>query len=236
MNKWKSTKYMVILVVMTSSLVYAKPTMVVKGSNAIIYSSDDPKAKIILDAVKEAYKAYNNITINFSLHIEMAEKPKSIERGRIIQQIDQFKVEMKEQHIYCDGKDLWYHLIEKEEVQINDYEGSEDVGIISPSDLLRQYESGNFDYSLIKEYKSDQIETVEIEFKPRDSFSDYSKLRVVIDKNNTLIKEVLAFGKDGSRFKMIIDNETYDQKYNDDFFRFDKSKFPNVIVEDLRLD
>lgn len=196
----------------------------------------DPDAKMILDQVKERYSEHENITLDFTLEVHLAERPKTSEKGRIVQQGEMFKIEMNDQDIYCDGADLWYYLKGKNEVQINDYEGGEDVGIISPSDLLEQYESGSFEYALFKEYEIKGKSIAEIEFLPNDSFSDYSKLRVVIDKEEFVIKEVYAFGKDGSRFNMSIDSEDYEMTYGNEFFKFDKSKFPDVLVEDLRLD
>tara|TARA_Y100000385_G_C13084284_1_gene635595 strand:- start:84 stop:782 length:699 start_codon:yes stop_codon:yes gene_type:complete len=198
--------------------------------------SNDPKAKLILDAVQNRYKEHANISIDFLLIIQFVERPKTEENGRIVQNGEQFKVEMKEQDIYCNGEDLWYHLKSKNEVQINDYEGDEDLGVVSPADLLKQYESGEFEYTLKKEFVSSGRKMAEVEFKPTDSFSDYSKLRVTINKGLNKIVEVLAFGKDGSRFRMVITKESYDQNYSEEFFEFDPIKFPNVFIEDLRLD
>ena len=202
----------------------------------IVESQDDLKAQVILDKVKDKYFAHNDITISFTLHIHLADRPKTQEKGQIVQQGEKFKVNMKDQDIYCNGDDLWYHLKDKNEVQINDYEGGEDLGVVSPADLLRQYESGEFEYALHKEYVAKEKRIAEIEFKPNDEFSDYSKIRVAIDTEASLIKEVWAFGKDGSRFNMKIDSEVYDQDYSDSYFEFDATRFPDVIVEDLRLD
>ena len=196
----------------------------------------DPGAKKILDAVKDNYFSYSDIFIEFSLIIQLAERPETEEKGSIIQQGTSFKVEMKDQDIYCDGNDLWYHIKAKNEVQINDYEGGEDVGVISPADLLRQYDSGEFEYALLKEYQESKSSISEIEFKPNDTFSDYSKLRVKIDNDAHLIKKVIAFGKDGSRFTMKITKELYDQMYPKSVFVFDEKKHPDALIEDLRLD
>lgn len=204
--------------------------------NSEIGSCYHDNAKKILDALKEKYTSYNDLTIHFTLEVELAERPKTSEKGSIIQQGELFKVMLKDQDIYCNGEDLWYYLKDKNEVQINDYEGGEDLGIVSPADLLRQYESGEYEYALHNSYSKDGRSFSEIEFKPNDSFSDYSKLRVSIDTNSWMIKDVLAFGKDGSRFRMILQKELYNQNYPIETFSFDLSNHPNVLVEDLRLD
>ena len=195
----------------------------------------DP-AKDVLDKLKSKYTTSESVTIDFSLIINLAERPETEEKGRLVQQGESFKVEMEQQDIYCDGNDLWYHLKEQKEVQINDYEGGEDVGVISPADLLNQYETGAFEYALVKDYKKNGQTYNEIEFKPNDEFSDYSKLRAVINVNDLKITEVLAFGKDGSRFKMTLDKEQFDLSYQIAFFQWNEKDFPGVVVEDLRLD
>jgi len=195
----------------------------------------DP-ATDLLDQLNDRYINAESVTIDFALTIKMAERPESIEKGRLIQQGDKFKIEMKDQDIYCNGDDLWYHLKPRNEVQINDYEGGEDVGVISPADLLNQYKTGAFEYALTKEYKRGETHYSEIEFKPNDEFSDYSKLRAVVNVDDLKIVEVLAFGKDGSRFKMTLEKEAFDRKYNAQYFTWDAGLFPGVTVEDLRLD
>jgi hypothetical protein len=203
-----------------------------------IHPFNDPKAKEILDGVADRYLSQSALEIEFSLSIRLAEKPEKKEKGRIVQSNNRFKVETAEQDIYCDGRSLWYHLKEDKEVQINDYDGDDsgELGLMSPKGLLRQYESGEFEYALVAETVENNTQIAQIEFKPTDDFSDYSKLRVTIDKGQKSIIRVRAFGKDGSSFAMIVDSEKFGVSYPEEYFVFNPEDFPGVVVEDLRLD
>jgi len=198
----------------------------------------DPKAKEILDAVAHRYLSQSDLEIEFSLSIQIAEKPEKKEKGRIIQSNNRFKVETGEQDIYCDGQSLWYHIKTDKEVQINDYDGDDsgELGLMSPKGLLKQYESGEYEYALVTERTENNVLIAQIEFKPIDDFSDYSKLRVTIDTGRKSIMSVKAFGKDGSTFAMVVNSEKFGVSYPEDYFVFDPGDFPGVVVEDLRLD
>ena len=43
-----------------------------------------------------------------------------------------------------------------------------------------------------------------------------------------------AFGKDGSRFTFKLTNVNANKKFASNHFGYDKSKYPNYYVEDLR--
>ena len=206
------------------------------GHHICTDQNTDPKAEEILDAVAEKYLEHSSVEIEFSLNIEVAERPDRKEKGKIIQARDKFKVEMDDQNIYCDGSSLWYHFKADKEVQINDYEGDEDVGIISPRDLIKQYESGSYEYRLVDEISEKGDVLSQIEFRPKDEYSDYSKLRLSINLKSKAIIRVKAFGKDGSVLTLTIDKELFDKSYTSDFFVFNSDDFPDVRVEDLRLD
>ena len=75
----------------------------------------------------------------------------------------------------------------------------------------------------------------QIEFKPKDKKSDYSKLRVTLDEKLGTIEEVKAFAKDGSRYAFTINKLTPNKKFAAAYFTFDTKKYPGVRVEDLRM-
>jgi outer membrane lipoprotein carrier protein len=66
--------------------------------------------------------------------------------------------------------------------------------------------------------------------------SDYTKIEIAIDQKTNYIVSVTAFGRDQSRFKLTMDPPATNQKQDTTKFVFDKSKYPAVKVEDLRVD
>ena len=75
-----------------------------------------------------------------------------------------------------------------------------------------------------------------VTFKPVNRKGDYTQIKVAIDQKTNNVVSFTAFGKDQSKVKISIDQPTTNKKYAADFFTFEKSKYPNVKVEDLRID
>jgi outer membrane lipoprotein carrier protein len=75
----------------------------------------------------------------------------------------------------------------------------------------------------------------QIEFKPKDKKSEYSKLRISIDEKAGAIEHIKAFAKDGSRYTFSVTKLTPNKAFDADYFKFDAKKYPGVKVEDLRI-
>ncbi|NNE28392.1 MAG: outer membrane lipoprotein carrier protein LolA [Saprospiraceae bacterium] len=195
----------------------------------------DPEATRILSAMKEKFDGYKNIQANFSLSIEFPEEDPEIQKGILTMARDKYKLDMESQSIYCDGTDIWLHLKNRNEVQINTYEDTGDSDIMSPKDLFRIYEQEDYIYALSNEFVENGIPVQQIEFKPTDPNSEYSKMRLTLDKKGLNMIRLKAFAKDGSRFTLSVDKFDTNLDMPSSFCEFDASQFPNIIVEDLRL-
>lgn len=55
-----------------------------------------------------------------------------------------------------------------------------------------------------------------------------------VDKKTNEVANIKAFGKDGSRFTLQVNQLTPNKNYDAAYFAFDKSKYPGYHVEDLR--
>ena len=74
----------------------------------------------------------------------------------------------------------------------------------------------------------------QIEFKPIDTFSDYSKLRLTLNKSDASFKRIKTFGKDGSQFTLTLNRISPNIKTAATDFVFNKSDYPDYYIEDLR--
>jgi len=192
----------------------------------------DKQAKKVLDQVTEEYDSYQSIEVALKMTVAFPDEEVQQADVTIVQQGDKFVFAHPDQTMYCDGTDLWVYIPSQNEVQINDYEIDEESDyMISPKDLLKQYKSGKYDYQLLNKTKT----TAEIEFKPLDRDSEYSKYLITLDTKLNRISNVIAFGKDGSRVTLALTSLQHDREYAASYFNFDKEKYPNVIIEDLRL-
>ncbi len=194
--------------------------------------SQDRKAKKILDKLSSRYTSLSSISIDFDLTIQYPDEEAFTYPSSVIQQGDKFVFTNDEHEYYGNGEEIWIYIADQNEVQINDFEEDESEDyFITPMDLLNQYKNDQFKYRMYNE----QGNTKTIEFIPTDDFADYSKFRITVNEKKSEISYIEGFGKDGSKIDVDISKVVENQTYADSLFEFDKSKYPGVRVEDLRL-
>ncbi len=205
-------------------------------SSSVMAQNVDPYAEAILKQLKQQYDAFEGMHADFDLIIEIPEEDAQIQSGQYYQSGEKYRVNMDEHHIISDGSSLWFYIKERNEVQINNAEDMEDSeDFITPKDMFSFYESNEYDYALTNE-KQEKGKTVQqIEFKPLDEDSDYFKMRLTVDKKDQAVKRLKVFAKDGTKFTLKL-KELSGESVDDKLFTFDKSKYPGIHEEDLRID
>lgn len=200
-------------------------------------SDSDPKAKKILDGLKKQYNSYKSLEVNFELEIELPGKVKETQKGKLIKSGKKFLAQLTDQDVYCDGKTVWLHLKSNKEVQINNYEeGKSDEIMMSPTDMMKMYESGKYAYAITGNGVENGTNVTLIEFKPLDKKSSYSKMRLAVDTKNNKAVSMKVFSKDGSKYTLLVKNILPNKAYAPEVFVFNAKKYPGVRVEDLRID
>lgn len=196
----------------------------------------DPAAKAILDKLRKKFEAYQSLEADFTLEIQLPEQAKEVQKGTLIRQGDKYKLDLSTQSVVSDGKTLWLILHNNKEVQVNNMPDPEDMqgSLLTPEALFTFYDRGEYVYQFVNEFTEEGRLVQHIEFKPLDRYSDYTKLRLVVDKRKNEVVSVTAFGRDGSRFTFRIGTFTPNKSYAAGFFTFDKAKYPGYYVEDLR--
>lgn len=199
--------------------------------------SSDPEAKAILEKIKSEYQSYSSMEIDFTLIIAFPEEKEEIQKGSITQQGNKYRMQMGPQEIISDGEALWLYLKDRNEVQINDIEEALDgeVDIFSPEDLFTLYEKGDYIYALVNEGKEGGKTVQQIEFKPTDRYSEYTKLRLTVEKGTNKVMRMKVFSKDGSKYTLNIDKLKANNKFGAEHFTFSEKDHPGVKVEDLRM-
>ncbi|MEM1217769.1 MAG: outer membrane lipoprotein carrier protein LolA [Bacteroidota bacterium] len=201
------------------------------------YSSStqsDPAAKAVLDKVRAKFEGYSSLEAEFSLVIELPEEPKEVQKGKLQQKGEKFRLNLESHGIVSDGQSIWLHIKNAEEVQISDVEEG-DGDLLSPKDLLQIYESEDYVYVLANEFMENNRPVQQIEFKPLDRDSEYSKLRMTLDKKSADIVRIKVFAKDGSRYTLNMNKMKPNVSFAADHFTWTKKECPSCYVEDLRL-
>jgi outer membrane lipoprotein carrier protein len=197
----------------------------------------DPKAKALLDKVKALYQSFQTLESNFSLALKLPEQTKEeTQKGKIYQNGDKYRVEMNNnQLIISDGKSLWHKI--DNTVRLSNATSKNSSELLSPKDLMTIYEKNDYIFGIYGENTEGwSRKATIISFKPINKKSEYSQIRVAIDQKSNNVVSITAFGKDQSRYKLSLDPPTPNKKYATEFFTFEKTKYPNVKIEDLRID
>lgn len=215
--------------------VFAQPT-------ATTIAVTDTKAKNILDKLRKQYDAYSTLQANFTLLLELDNgKSKETQIGKITQAGNKYRIELKNkkgevsQLIISDGTTTWF-MPNKTEVQITNAAKKSSNGVVSPKEIVKMYDSGEYEYAITGEGTEGGKACTYIEFKPKKKNSEYTKLRLAVNTRNNEMIYLKVFGRDQSRYTMTIQQLTANEKYSNNTFTFDKAKFPNVKVNDLRID
>ena len=196
--------------------------------------SSDPKAIALLDKVSKKLHGASNYAADFTFSITHPEEDEIIKKGKLIQESTKFFVDLEDQTMTCDGASVWTHYVDQKEVQITDVEEAAE-GFNNPSDFLSIYEKEDFIFGILTTYNKGKSIIKEIEFKPTDRSSEYSKVRIVINETTKEILEVLTFFKNGSRYVLSVEDWKLGISTSATLFSFDAKKFPGVHVEDLRF-
>jgi outer membrane lipoprotein carrier protein len=195
----------------------------------------DPEAQRVLDKVSKKYEAYKSIEATFALKIEIPEEPIDEQTGKIKQQGEKYNVDLSSYSMICDGENFWVHNKRNKEVQLNDPPEEDDDEMMAPQDFYNFYKKGKYLYALTNAIVEKGVPLLQIEFKPLEGDSEYSKIRMTIEKKTSAVKRIKVFSKDGSRFTLEIQNFKANKKFTIADFTFDKEKFPDAHIEELRF-
>lgn len=212
-------------------------SMLASAQNTYSSAKDsDPKAKAILDKVKKQYDSYKTMEVSFEMELELPGQSKEIQKGTVIQDGSKYNVKMQDQEIYADGKTVWIYLKKNKEVQITDMDDSESSDMISPKQMMRLYENGQYAYTIVDERNEGTKQLVEIEFKPLAKRSEYTKMRLIVDKKTNKMVSLRVYSRDGSKYILKVNNILSNKKYDPSLFVFNTKAVSGVHIEDLRID
>jgi len=195
----------------------------------------DPEARKILENLSKEYNSYSSMEVIFDLVLDLPEQKPETQKGKVIQMGEMYILDLQDQGIYCDGNYVWLHLRDNNEVQINDIDEDAEDSFLTPRDMMTIYESEDYEYAIVGKENKGNITLTNIEFKPTDPDSEYSKLRISVDRKKNRMSQMEVFSKDGSRYTLNIREILSNKTYLNSIFTFDASKYPGIHVEDLRL-
>jgi len=196
------------------------------------------EAEKILDKLAQKNKSYETIQADFDVKYKNLQggDETTYTGGRIVMKGDKYKLKLNKSTIYYDGKTQWNHLRDVDEVNISEpVQDKEKQDIINHPNKLFELYKKDFKYKYIDKTETNNQVYHKIDLFPKNLEKDYSRIRLMIEAKNFQIHSAKIFGKDGSRYTIIIKNMEVSEEIADSTFVFNKDEHPDAEVIDMRF-
>lgn len=149
--------------------------------------------------------------------------------GSMIMKGNQFSLTTEDVKVWFDGKTQWALFEQNQEVNITQ-PSPEELAETNPMAIL----SSAVATSKVSFGKAQNTLSRTVVLTPLKAGFPYSKVLVQLSKPANQLLSIQVFNKDGSRHELTIIEYRSKAGVNSSTFRFDKAKYPTVIVNDLR--
>ena len=182
-------------------------------------AQDNRIAEKILDKVSVFLSNPEGVRIDFT----------GSENGYLIMKGEKFYLNTQSIQSWYDGKTQWSYLTDNKEVNISS-PTKEEIQAISPYHLLKRYKS-DYTYIYIGQSKRKRKLVHEINLTSKSDIINDIKL-IISDDNKPVA--ILFYRNNKLMSEVNITSLQTDSKIDDKLFRFDKTKYPQVEIIDLR--
>jgi len=201
---------------------------------APVAADQDPKAKAILDDLSKTTKSYKTITAEYELVLLNKDKKQTDKQtGKIQVKGTKFKLEIPGNTIVCDGKTVWTHNKDAQEVTIKNFEPNSEEGL-NPSNIFTMYETG-YKYKYEKEEKigANTYHVIDLYPSVKPEKKKFSIIKLYVDKVKKQVGQIKMMMKDGGTQTYEIKSMTPNAVLADAVFVFDTKSFkPDQIVDE----
>jgi outer membrane lipoprotein-sorting protein len=205
------------------------------SSLSALAQDHDPKAKSILDELSKVTKSYKTITSEYIFTILNKEKKQTEKQtGKVLVKGSKFKLDIPGNVIVCDGKTIWAHNKDANEVTIKNFD-SNNEDQLNPSKIFTMYETG-YKYKYEKEEKVGiaicHVITLYPSVKPEKK--KFHTVKLFVDKTKKQVAKLVMMMKDGSTQTYEIKTFKPNAEIADNIFVFDLKAFKADQITDER--
>lgn len=192
----------------------------------------DGGANEMLKKVSAKYQAYCSMQFHYTLKTTKDGKTLSTTQGDFALKGNKYRTTFKDQTYFCDGTSIWNYQKSSNEVSVYEYDPSDDENMMNPQIILKNWEK-QFRAKYIRDEFNNNISTALIDLTPKTTQS-YYRIRLYINKANNQILRIALYEKDNTTYTYHIEQFKTNVTLADNYFVFDKSKYPGVEVNDMR--
>ncbi len=197
----------------------------------LLHSQNNKRAATILDAMSTKYKSMTSFRVAFTYTNEGAAANDSY-KGEATVQGTKFRLKMAGQEIFNDSKTMTTYIKETNEANITNYDPKE-IGDVDPTRIYTVYKKG-YKYLFVEETTEKGRAYEVVELSPEKKDAKITKILIKIDKKDKSVKSWKVTQKNGQKLIFKVDKFTPNVPVTDKYFVFDKSKYPDVELVDLR--
>jgi len=197
-------------------------------SNPLL-SQNTEAARKLLDEVSGKISSFKNMKFDFTYVLE--NRPENIRQetnGSVTISKDLYRINFLGFEQLFDGKMTYTIIPENEEITISDPEEESEFGI-NPSKILTIYKK---DYAYQWDIKQNVMGTPVqfIKLIPNEEKKELKYLLLGIDMRTKLIYRLIEIGRYDTRTTLTLKNIKTNINLRDDFFLFDKNKYPDYYI------
>ena len=198
-----------------------------------INAQDSLKAKKLLDQVSEKVKSYDNMVIKFNYILDEADSEYRREtKGDVALQGNKYKLDLMGTTRIFDGKKLYDIIPADEEINISDYDPSNDDGI-SPSQMLTFYEKGyDYEWDITQNVQGRTVQYIKLTPK-KGSDDPIKQILLGIDPQTKHIIKLIQIQKDGTKLTIDVKSFKTDQPLSENMFKFNEDKYEGYYINRL---
>ena len=196
--------------------------------NTMLVAQND-LAKNILDQLSLTTKSYKNITIKFNfIFINETQNIKENQKGKLILNNNNFRLEMNDQTIINNGETQWIFLNDLNEVQIMEHDPEDDT--MNPNKIFSIYEE-DYKYNYIELKSEDEKKIHLIDLFPKKS-NEFIKINIAVNAEKNQLERIKIYDKNGGNYTYSI--TSFITNTNIKPFIFNIKEFPDIEIIDLR--
>ena len=198
----------------------------------VAFSQQDKKAKDLLDKASTAFANAGGVKASFTFTLENTKaKTNETFNGTISISGNKFLVETPDYTAWYNGVNQWVYMKANEEVNLTN-PSEDETQMINPGTILTMYQKGfNYKYTGEKTLNGKKVD--EVELIPQKK-GEHKKIVIQIDKTNRLPVSIYLQNTNGMNNRIRIGKYQTNQQFPDSLFTFNKSKYPNAELIDLR--
>ena len=194
-----------------------------------LLSQNTEAARKLLDEVSGKISSFKNMKFDFTYVLE--NRPENIRQetnGSVTISKDLYRINFLGFEQLFDGKMTYTIVPENEEITISDPEEESEFGI-NPSKILTIYKK---DYAYQWDIKQNVMGTPVqfIKLIPNEEKKELKYLLLGIDMRTKLIYRLIEIGRYDTRTTLTLKNIKTNINLRDDFFVFDKNKYPDYYI------